>query len=173
MNFGIGFTQLTARADGMTVEGSDNSVHFGTAVGGAVFPNLILYGQFILTTLSSAEVTVNGQAFGNANNDVNLIGLGPGVAYYFAGPNVFIAETVALTQIYTDDANVAVRESEWGWSLETLIGKEWWVSQDWGLGIAGQFVFGKMKAKPIPGMTTSVPTWTAISGGLLFSATYN
>ena len=46
------------------------------------------------------------------------------------------------------------------------------MSDNWGLGLAGQVMFASMKAKEGVDMT-NLPTWTSASFSLLFSATYN
>jgi hypothetical protein len=50
-----------------------------------------------------------------------------------------------------------------------MVGKEWWVTQDWGLGLAGQFQVASMKDHP-DGVSTRM---TAETFSLLFSATFN
>jgi hypothetical protein len=52
-----------------------------------------------------------------------------------------------------------------------MAGKEWWVSHDWGLGVAGQFRVAWMKAKAE--FAGSDDTMTATAFAILFSATYN
>ena len=49
-----------------------------------------------------------------------------------------------------------------------MLGKEWWVSRNWGLGIAGGLFTASLKDKNVPGLT-----WSAGAASLLFSATYN
>ena len=49
-----------------------------------------------------------------------------------------------------------------------MVGKEWWVTQDWGLGVAGEVLFASMKDAG----DTSI-TWTGTAFSVVFSATYN
>jgi hypothetical protein len=57
--------------------------------------------------------------------------------------------------------------------FEALVGKEWWVSDNWGLGLSGQMVPGTFRGKD-PDLTLGlVPSWKATAFSLLFSATYN
>jgi hypothetical protein len=49
-----------------------------------------------------------------------------------------------------------------------VVGKEWWISQNWGFGLAGEFIAASMKDETDPKVT-----WTASAYSLLFSATYN
>lgn len=48
-----------------------------------------------------------------------------------------------------------------------MVGKEWWVSDNWGLGVAANFMVGSMKDKDYD------TRWTGLSTSILFSATYN
>ena len=61
-----------------------------------------------------------------------------------------------------------VDSSRSGTALELMVGKEWWVSANWGMGIAGEFVGASMTDKNTPGLT-----WSASSLSVLLSATYN
>ena len=73
-----------------------------------------------------------------------------------------------------NDSNGNVLEkSKTGLALEALFGKEWWVSDNWGLGLSGQVILGRMQGKDVDMTLLEVPTWTAKAFSLLFSATYN
>jgi len=64
-----------------------------------------------------------------------------------------------------------VARSAWGFTFEGLFGKEWWVSDNWGLGVCGQVLLGAMKDRPES--HESVPTWRLTVFSVLFSASYN
>ena len=55
-----------------------------------------------------------------------------------------------------------------GFGAKLAVGKEWWVSDHWGLGLAAEAVLAIT-----PDSGTNPPTWTTFGGGLTFSATYN
>jgi hypothetical protein len=59
-------------------------------------------------------------------------------------------------------------ESDWGGGISLMIGKEWWVSDNWGLGIAGQLFGGSAKDKDDEDLQ-----FDTFSVNLCFSATYN
>jgi hypothetical protein len=46
--------------------------------------------------------------------------------------------------------------------------REWWVGDHWGLGVAAQGLLAINREQG-----ASAPTWSTVSGGSLFSATYN
>jgi hypothetical protein len=59
-------------------------------------------------------------------------GVGAGLAYYLPSVNVFIAGTLLASRI-TVHTEGAGRQAD-GVSFEGLIGKEFWISDNWGLG---------------------------------------
>jgi hypothetical protein len=90
------------------------------------------------------------------------------LAYYLPN-NVYIAGTLATMQwsvTESDDSNATLADSKWGFGVQGLVGKEWWVSEDWGLGVAGEVMAASMK-------DDDDNTWTGLAFSLLFSATYN
>ena len=48
-----------------------------------------------------------------------------------------------------------------------MVGKEWWASENWGLGMAADLVYSR-----IPDSSGSA-TWNGFGAGVLFSTTYN
>jgi hypothetical protein len=112
-------------------------------------------------------VSVGG--FGRAG----MIGIGGGAAYYLES-NLFFAGSLLGSQLFIDDSNGnSVVQSDLGITFEGLFGKEWWVSDNWGLGVTGQVLLGVMKDQAIPGQNASTPTWKLAAFSVLFSATYN
>jgi hypothetical protein len=54
-----------------------------------------------------------------------------------------------------------------GFASDVTIGKEWWVSDSWGMGVAGGLGFHS-----VPFTTTEV-NWSGVSVGVRFTATMN
>ncbi|MES1206390.1 MAG: hypothetical protein ABUS79_10675 [Pseudomonadota bacterium] len=173
---GFGFAHYTAATDITELELSGSGLRMSLALGRALSSNVILYGQFLAQSISNPTVKVDGLNMGSTSSGgVDLIGFGPGLAYYFTESNIFVAETVALSQVSGNDGFLVARESRWGASFTTFVGKEWWVSTNWGLGVSAQFTYGRIKGERPPFMpdNAAAPTWTTMSAGLLFSASYN
>ena len=93
---------------------------------------------------------------------------GVGLAKYFGG-NVYISGTLATARLSVQEDNQEVGRSSFGLGASVMVGKEWWVSQKWGLGVAGQAFFGRMKDSD----SSSAPTWGTGAIAVAFSATYN
>jgi hypothetical protein len=168
LQLGVGYLRLKASNQGDDVEAKGVGANFEFAVGGAVAPNFILYGAFLIADASSPTLTLNGMSAGSTNGSLDVVGFGGGAAYYFPDMNLFFLGTIYAARIESSDSGGnTVGTSDLGWVVEGQVGKEWWVSADWGLGLAGQVVGGRIDDRG------GSPTWTALSFGLLFSATYN
>jgi len=128
-------------------------------IGGALKENLILSFDLIMTPVASGDFSgkgmdVNGLGITSSPDsasDVFLGGAGLGLTYYFMPANIFLSGTlgvgaVALNDKYGSgsnyDLNLSTRYSEaFGNFIQLKVGKEWWVSTNWGLGISGAYFF--------------------------------
>ena len=175
MQFGPGWTGVTGRAGTDTVTYNGGGVAFSAAFGYSFTPHLVLYGEFFIAGPSHATVQMNGMStnIGNSALGADVSGVGLGAAYYF-GPNIFAAATLLDASIDITDSNDAtLATTQDGVGLELLFGKEWWASDNWGLGVTGQVIVASMKGKDQDPVLNQVPTWHVTSLSLLLSATYN
>jgi hypothetical protein len=176
---GVGALRANYKTSGQdtTISGSGMAATF--AFGGAVAPNLVLYGEMLMTMAIEPTTESGGTSRSLTNTNVNLFGIGPGIAYYLEPSNLYFSGTLALSQVTASinssnsgNSNDSVDLTEMGIGASFMVGKEWWVSPDWGLGAAGLLHVASMKAKDgIAGTTPNTMTATALS--VLFSATYN
>jgi hypothetical protein len=151
------------------------SVSFGVAVGGAITDNLILFGTLASSTITNPTFTQNGQSVTTSNLNVDYFGLGIGLAYYVMPTNLYLAGSILACGLEATETNpnggadTTIAQTNTGVGFEGLVGKEWWVSDNWGLGVAAEVLYGRMKAN----IDVNPPTWTAAAFSLLFSATFN
>ncbi len=124
--------------DNITFRGPGGILDF--KIGGALRENLILSADFIGRNVRGPELeTVGGTT--DLDEDVILSDgtLGVGLTYYVMPANVFVSGTLGLgsfrLQNISDDDDDPV-DTNPGLSLHAKIGKEWWVSDNWGLGVA-------------------------------------
>jgi len=89
------------------------------------------------------------------------VGVGPGVSYYFEALNLYTSFTLALTRIFGKGTN-----SELGLGTNLVVGKEWWLSTNWGTGVAVGLQTGIGNDKNWGSSTSMVPS-------LLWSSTWN
>jgi hypothetical protein len=165
---GIGASSITEEFGNDEAEFDGASTLFNFAIGGAIAENLILQLDVSGLNISDPDVTINGQDIGSLNGDVSTSLVGIGLTYYFP-TNFYLtgAIGVASSEIET---NGQIGETDNGYGINLMIGKEWWVSDNWGLGVAGQLLYTSCPDKPVNGVEGDVNT---TSVGLLFSATYN
>jgi hypothetical protein len=144
--FGESKADLTEAAgswDNVTYRGP--GVLLDLKIGGALTPNLILSGDFISRSVAGPEVETFGGT-NQADEDVVLTDgtLGIGLTYYILPANVFFSGTLGVGRFVltnpTEDADDDERiETNPGVSLHAKVGKEWWVSDNWGLGVAAGY----------------------------------
>ncbi len=174
---GFGYMTASESYAGATDTYSGVGFTWAAAFGGVVAPNLIIYGELFGMTVPDPNFSVsNGGGSQNLSGvTMSSFGIGPGVAYYFMPVNAFISGTVALSKIYfTDSASdSSLGDSDWGLGLSVIGGKEWWVSHDWGLGVAGQLYFGTMSDHPVYQGYSYDSRLDVFALSVLFSATFN
>jgi len=171
LDVGLGYLSASETYAGATDEYSGAGVSYGVAFGGAIVPNLILFGELFATTAINADVRVPGYAVAPTGWDLTMWGIGPGVAYYVQPINLYLSGSLAFSQItFSDtDTGVEIDDTDIGVGLNFMLGKEWWVTPDWGLGLAGQLHVARMDSQG----TGYNARMKAVAFALIFSATYN
>jgi hypothetical protein len=96
-----------------------------------------------------------------------LRAIGPGVTYYVSPTNVFVSGSVSLAQI----SYGAGGTSNWGAMGRVVLGKEWWISGNWGLGLGGEVLLGRMGGRS--GYYIPESHFTAKGLSLLISVSFN
>jgi hypothetical protein len=173
LQLGPGYSAMSASAGGTEISVRGGGFGFSLALGGAVAPNLILFGQLIADSSVNPEVNVTGFGSATADGSATVSGVGGGVAFYIMPANVYLAGSVLATRLSLSDQNGDdVGESDVGFGANFSVGKEWWVSDNWGLGLGAQLMIARMKDKEqIP--SGSTPVWTSVGFAIAFSATFN
>jgi hypothetical protein len=171
MRFQLGFGALRSSAPDTEFSGSAGS--FAVGLGVSLTDNLILFGELYDDVNTSPKVTIGGvSATANGTVTHTLLGYGAGLAWYVNSLNAYLSASGGVGQIqldYTDDLGNPVKEtSQNGPMLRVSLGKEWWVSPNWGIGGSLNFETGSMKGGgPAP------LTFRSTAFSLGFSATYN
>jgi hypothetical protein len=169
MRLALGFGGAALENTAAKLKLSGRSVGFSAAFGGAITPNLILYGELVAHFVSEYQFENNGYS-ANSQNTLNVVGAGPGVAYYFMPLNLYLSGTFLLQKAAESNPNDNDRSSDitnQGVGCSLMVGKEWWVSTDWGLGIGVEFFLGSAKSNDYDS------SWTSKAATVMFSATYN
>jgi hypothetical protein len=168
LNVGPGYGYVTTTSMGQTLTMSGGSLANSFAIGGTIAPNVILYGGFLDNSILSPRYVLDGSTVNDDGSSILIAGLGPGVAYYFMPSNAYVAGTLMVSRL--SQAVYRGREaiSNWGPTLEGLVGKEWWVSANWGVGVAAQIVVSRLGLRGDDEAALNI-----FEAALLLSATYN
>jgi len=172
MSLGVGRLSVSVSDGSNTGKISGGGVSVGVAVGGAVIENLIIYGEFYFLSVDDPTRSANGGSSSTLSGvSMNGGGIGPGLAYYFQPINLYLSATVGFSKVDVQDkdSNIQFASTKWGFGFSTLLGKEFWVSDNWGLGAALQFHWASMEDNA----PTPVGRVHANAISLLFSSTYN
>jgi hypothetical protein len=170
----LGFGSMKSKSDTFTdpflgagqLEFSGAAGQFGIANGGAVMPNFIVAGHLWGATVSSPDVKFAGNTGSTTDTTQTLSGIGVNLTYYLMPYNVYLSATPSIGGLTVEQGNTKF-ETDSGFAIRLAVGKEWWVSTNWGLGLNLQYAHGSNQDKD--GVTTFGTNWF----GAAFSATYN
>jgi len=166
LNLGLG--GMRSSVLDLTISGVTGT--FAVALGGSVTDSLAVYVQVFDEVNSSPTFKDSTGSLTASNVTHSLVAYGLGAAWY-GRSNYFVAATAALGQVgleWNEPGVGAVQaNSKWGPAFRLSFGKEWWVSTDWGLGLAVNLTGASNKN----GDATA--TITSGAASLTFSATYN
>ncbi len=144
---GVGYAQLVENE----VMGSDLKFS-GVAgasriqIGGTVSDNLIIYGEFGGVIQTEPTMEWVGESGSTSDVKVSVYDVGGGITYYLMPSNVYFALSLLISQAELEFNNTK-GESEYGIGFNTMIGKEWWVGEDWGIGATIYVYYSTMKDK--------------------------
>jgi len=149
----------------LEISGAAGDVNF--AVGGMIAPNFAIHGTIFGWSLTDPEVELTGHVSGELNGDLSMSAIGAGFTYYFMPANLYISPSVGVGTLTLDIDGLDDIESDPGLALDFTLGKEWWVSNSWGLGIAGAVGYHSI---PDNGTDEKI---TGSNVAIRFTATYN
>lgn len=155
---------------GNSLELSGVGVDVEIAIGGIIAPNLAVHGTLWgwVITDPDAEVVIAGfdPMSGEFPGELTLSALGGGVTYYFMPINIYLTGSIGFGSISLDVEGES-GDTDTGLALEAAVGKEWFVSDRWGLGLAVGITYHSF---PDPDVDEN---WNGISIPVRFSATFN
>ncbi len=148
---------------GLPLDFSGSVVELDIAIGAVVAENLALHGTVFGWLISDPDV--GGGVTGTASGDLDMTAVGGGITYYFMPVNIYLSGSVGLGSL--NGGGDISGESDSGFAGMVTAGKEWWVSNRWGLGVAGVFGFHSL---PEPRVSEN---WSGWNLAVMFSATFN
>jgi hypothetical protein len=166
-DLGVGYMAMTepTQFGDLTISGPAGV--FGLHVGGALQENIILGVHLYDAVMQNPTVSLGGQSRTANGSQAGLFAIGPELTVYFAPANVYVSATLALSRV-TADVNGQSVSTEAGVASRVSLGKEWWVSSHWGLGLVGHLDLSRNQDGG-----SGAPMMQTVAGSLAFSATYN
>jgi hypothetical protein len=183
--FGISSTQfgkgggrksgiLSRAAIGMSYanasEGSGNERFSigGPGLCGALATGLFLFKNFALHAEMYGDILLDpsvelGDEQATAKGSFSAFGFGMGPTYYLMPINIYLSQTLGAGAAELS-TGMGSGGTEIGFAAHTLVGKEWFVGEDWGLGVAARFALMVLPDEQ---------RLTVLGGGLLASVSFN
>lgn len=150
MALGPNFMNVTSESNySGNVEFSGVGALFDLKLGGSVAQNLILHATLTSSVLSSPKITSNGMSQ-NSSNKVSLgeAFIGAGLSYY-SPANILISGSLGMANFsLIDEEEDLDISTDRGFGFQLKVGKEWWVSHNWGLGVALTYNHTGLTNKP-------------------------
>jgi len=153
----------------------DYSIHgfapgFEFYAGGTLAPGLALGGVFNFMVASGPSFSGGGVS-GTASNDVklNFMMIGPYVDYYLDPTNgLHLLGTIDYSIANASNGNSSSNAST-GFGLGLGVGYDFWVADEWSLGVLGRFNYAHMTYSNGPATATD----NMIAPAIEFSAAFN
>lgn len=166
---GVGVAATAAKLpDGTNVSLSGVGGTFDLEIGATITGNFILAADLSATSVVGPTFKM-GDAEVKSNNDVSWSTgfAGATAAYYVMPLDLRIAGGLGVFRQALDVPNMALSRSNYGGAAKLAVGKEWWVSPKWGIGINLESVAGV-----VPDGATKDKGWGFFGANLAVSATY-
>ena len=160
---GCGYTEWTKELNGEDDKKiSGLGVSFREQIGLTLDDNLILCVDVGFVTVGKGGEVSKGNSTSSLVEPESNIDFGLGLNYYFMPNNIYASLSI-LSSVSTLENYYG--ESTFGLGINLLVGKEWWVSDNWGIGGA-MYLYYRTN-------DTGNTDLNSFSIGLMLSATYN
>jgi hypothetical protein len=177
--FGHLETDITERFGSFTNSGYGPS--FDARIGGGASGDLIFHATLLGDRMLFPTQQGPDERTGTYFKQLGLNLFGVGCTKYFMPANAFVSASGGMAQILFHNRQTTEVQSVDGdgLGLQIKAGKEWWVSPDWGIGVAIHFEFAHLTSytyeisRPLdtrPTTVTETDTYTNL--GIQFSATF-
>jgi hypothetical protein len=181
---GAGYLSLGVKADGVP----DSNIHGASGslalyFGGTVGRGLVMGGFTSVAAVAGPKLSVNGKDVGSASSDVslNFFMIGPYVNWYPDPTTGFhLLGELAFAAANVSDGNGNKSATPTGGAIGFGVGYDWWVSDEWSLGVLGRLNVASLKyedsASACVGGTCASASYketdTVVSPAVLFSFEY-
>lgn len=165
MSGGVGSMGLETPVQGFAAKLSGTSYAYSFAGGTALADSFLVGGELWGLYLSSPKVEYRGKSGTASDTSIRLTGVGLSLTYYVMPWNAYVTVVPSLASAKVS-AGDTTGTSDDGFGIRLAVGKEWWVSDDWGVGLSFQYAHA---SNGDGGGGTVTTNWY----GVALSATYN
>ena len=164
---GGGFSRSYIEEDGERFGFKGTSGSFDIAIGAMVTENFAVHGT--LGGWSIVDPTIQFLDVEEQVDDasITMTMYGGGFTYYLGQSNTYITASAGAAMLNTEFLGES-EDSETGFAVDAGLGKEWWVSDRWGLGVSATAGYHS-----IPPGDPEAPNFKGPSFAVRFSATFN
>jgi len=173
MSLGPVFGNIKDDMGSVTMDITGTGMQFDFKIGGRISENLLLHGTIISSVLPGPTVKLsNNTTFQTSNSmSVGEAMIGAGLTYYVMPSNIFFSGSVGLGNFtILDDKNDIDVSTQRGLSFQVKLGKEWWISKNWGFGIGLTYSKTNLTNKPDDGTSEKLDSNRF---AILFNTTFN
>ena len=141
----------------------------GIQLGGTVARGLVVGGATQGFVVSSPKASADGASV-TMDGSANMFLVGPFLAYYPDPTNgLNFGGLIGYAGFYGTEDNGETTETDTGLGISAWLGHDWWVSDEWSLGIAGRISWAHVSYSQ-GGYSETVDVFTP---AVLFTATYH
>lgn len=145
----LGVGKLWGRYD--DVQAAGTSIPAGFSMGWRPARHLVLFGEITNVRMRTANVR-NEPGVESAD----LLGAGAGLKYCLTPSRWFVSLALLRAWLsYHDQDRDWIEHRQEGFSGRLAMGKEWWLSRHWSLGLAGEVVRGELRPRRDASYATS------------------
>ena len=144
LTLGVGYARFKDDGPlGTSFKGDSRSG--GISLGFTVIPNVVVFGE--ISGISLNNPTISAGNIKTRNTQISASGVGLGASYYLPS-NVYLGASFILSRIAGHIGEDNIDLSDVGLVVHANAGKELWVSDNWGLGLALQLSGGSISSGP-------------------------
>lgn len=139
-------------------------------IGGEITENLILHATFLINEITDPNGNYKKEGlYNNSNPTINEFTIGAGLTYYFMPVNIYLSGTLGFGSIDfpIDGSDLS---SEKGFGFQFKAGKDWWLSDNWALGLSVGYSGTYLEYAPT---SSSIQTWNSDRFALMIGLTFN
>lgn len=161
---GYSRTAIDELGDRFALKGPSGS--FDVAIGAVVKENFAIHATLGAWAVVDPTFEFDGLEETATDTSIAMSMFGGGFTYYFGPSNVYLTASVGAS-VLSFEIEGDRETSDTGIAVDVGLGKEWWVSDGWGLGASGTVGYHSVP----PGDATS--NFKGPSFAVRFSATFN